>query len=116
MCNCTSEVWSFGPSRNDESDRRPLRLRAPQMLIQPRHDLHKIAGPRPVIELGGENAVPAVAAGARRSRQAEDIGGAGDAGGGGAPDPPGAAPALTPHVKTHPKTHHPPFSPHPLPP
>jgi hypothetical protein len=20
MCNCTSEVWSFGPSRNDEPD------------------------------------------------------------------------------------------------
>ena len=21
MCNCTSEVWSFGPSRNDETNK-----------------------------------------------------------------------------------------------
>src|ERR1700692_735326 len=24
MCNCTSEVWSFGPSRNDDSNTGPL--------------------------------------------------------------------------------------------
>jgi hypothetical protein len=23
MCNCTSEVWSFGPSRNDEETNQP---------------------------------------------------------------------------------------------
>ena len=44
------------------------------MLIQPRHDLDEIAGPRAVIELRGQDAVPAVAAGAGRSRQAEDEG------------------------------------------
>src|SRR5882672_7320408 len=61
-----------GRTRNDGLRRSPLRLWPPQMFIQPRHDLHKIAGPRAVIELGCENAVPAVAAGARRSRQTED--------------------------------------------
>ena len=44
------------------------------MLVEPRHDLDEIAGTRAVIELGGEDAVPGVAAGARRSRQAEDKG------------------------------------------
>src|SRR6266700_6147401 len=53
---------------------RPLRLRPPQMLVEPRHDLDEVAGARAVIELGGEDAVPGVAAGARRSRQAEDEG------------------------------------------
>src|SRR3981189_277785 len=61
--------------------RRALRLGAPQMFIQPRHDLDEIAGPRAVVELGAKDAVPAVAAGAGRTRQAEDISGARNAGG-----------------------------------
>src|SRR6267378_4138088 len=70
MCNSR-----FAPKRalrNDRSSRCALCFRPAQMLIQPRHDLHKIAGPRAVIELGGENTVPAIAAGPRRPRQAED--------------------------------------------
>ena len=34
------------------------------MLVEPRHDLDEIAGARAVIELGGKDPVPAVAAGA----------------------------------------------------
>ena len=40
------------------------------MLVQPGHDLDEIAGPRAVVELRGQNAVPAVAAGAGRAKQA----------------------------------------------
>src|SRR6476659_4142140 len=54
------------------------------MLVQPRHDLDEIAGPRAVIELRRQNAVPAVAAGTGRARQAEDEGRIGDARGGAA--------------------------------
>src|ERR1700691_5912443 len=46
------------------------------MLIQPRHDLDEIAGPRAIIELGGENPVTAIAAGAWRTRQAKNKSGA----------------------------------------
>src|SRR4029453_12172311 len=66
--------------------RRPLGLLGALVLVQPRHDLDEVAGPRPVIELGREDAVPRIAAGARGSRQAEDKGGAGDARGGAALD------------------------------
>src|SRR5262245_35068911 len=62
-----------------QSNRRALRLWPAQVLVEPRHDLDEIAGPRPIVELGGEDAVPAVAAGARRARQAEDVGRARDA-------------------------------------
>src|SRR3954452_11012263 len=48
--------------------RRALGLRPAQMLVQPRHDLDEIAGPRAVIELVRQDAVPAVAAGGRRAR------------------------------------------------
>ena len=34
------------------------------MLVEPRHDLDEIAGTRAVIELGSEDAVPGIAAGA----------------------------------------------------
>src|SRR6185437_12937225 len=44
------------------------------MFVQPRHDLDEIAGARAVIELGGQDAVPAVAAGAGRAWQTEDEG------------------------------------------
>src|SRR6266702_6443540 len=42
------------------------------MFVQTRHDLDEVAGPRAIIKLGCENAVPAVATGAGRSRQTED--------------------------------------------
>src|SRR3954453_23138224 len=54
--------------------RRALRLRPAQMLVQPRHDLDEIAGTRAVVELGNEDAVPAVAAGAGRAGKTEDVG------------------------------------------
>src|SRR5580704_14039918 len=62
--------------------RRAARLRAAQVLVEPRHDLDEIARPVTVIELVHQNLVPGVLAGAGRTRQAEDIGRAGDAGGG----------------------------------
>src|SRR5271155_4628512 len=46
------------------------------MFVQPRHDLNEIAGPRAIVELACENSVPAVATGARRTRQTEDESGA----------------------------------------
>src|SRR3954453_6577896 len=66
--------------------RRALRLWPAQMLVQPRHDLDEIAGARAVVELGFEDAVPAVAAGAGRTWEAEDVGCARDAGRGAALD------------------------------
>src|SRR5258708_17697014 len=60
-------------------NRRTLRLGAAQMLIEPRHDLDEIAWPVTIIELVHQNVVPGVAAGARRARQAKDVGRAGDA-------------------------------------
>src|SRR4051794_29390576 len=60
----------------------PPRLSPPQMLVEPRQDLDEIAGPVPIVELVHEDLVPAILAGARRARQAEDVGRLGDAGGG----------------------------------
>src|SRR6185312_4686985 len=51
------------------------------MLVEARHDLDEIAGPVAVVELVHKDLIPAVTAGARRSRQAEDVSGAGNAGG-----------------------------------
>src|ERR1700723_2885167 len=48
------------------------------MLIEPRHDLDEVTGSIAVIELMDQNLVPGVTAGAGRTRQAEDVGGAGD--------------------------------------
>jgi len=42
------------------------------VLVEAGHDFDEVAGPRAIIELGCENAVPAVAAGAGRSWQTED--------------------------------------------
>ena len=53
-----------------------------------------------------QNAVPAVAAGPRRSRQTEDIGGAGDAGGGAALDRRGTDLGVAQHVKGDGETVH----------
>src|SRR5690242_14574691 len=75
--------------RNDDERRlygRALGLGAAQMLVEARHDLDEIAGARAVVQLGFQDAVPAVAAGARRARQAEDEGRAGGACGGAALD------------------------------
>src|ERR1700733_10127058 len=44
------------------------------MFVQPRNDLDEVAAPRAIIELGVETPVPAIAAGAGRTRQAEDEG------------------------------------------
>jgi NAD(P)-dependent dehydrogenase (short-subunit alcohol dehydrogenase family) len=63
----------------DRLDRRALRLRAAQVLIQPRHDLDEVARPVAVIELVREDAVPAILAGAGRARQAEDVSRTGNA-------------------------------------
>src|ERR1700685_2095597 len=60
-------------------NRSPARLWPAQMLAEPRHDLDEIARPVAVIELVHQNLVPGVLAGARRARQAKDVGRAGDA-------------------------------------
>src|SRR6478672_3896107 len=69
------------------------------MLVEPRHDLDEIAGPRAVIELRAQNAVPAVAAGAGRTGQAEDEGRPRHAGGDAALDGRGADLGVAQHVK-----------------
>ena len=69
------------------------------MLVEPRHDLDEIAGACAVIELGAQDAVPCVAAGARRSRQAEDEGRTGNARGGAALHRRGADLGMAEHVK-----------------
>src|SRR5258708_13488698 len=79
------------------------------MLIQPRYDLDEIAGTGAVIQLRGENAVPAVAASARRSRQAKDERRAGDTGGGAALDRRGADLGMAQHVERDRKAVHPLF-------
>src|SRR5436309_14419581 len=50
------------------------------MLLQSGHQLDEIAGAEAVVELVDEDALPGVAAGARRPRQREQIGAAGDPG------------------------------------
>jgi hypothetical protein len=49
------------------------------MLLQPRHDLDEIAGAVAVVELPLEDVVPCILTGARRPRQAEDVGAAREA-------------------------------------
>src|SRR5262245_47061659 len=49
------------------------------VLLQARHDLDEVAGAVAVVELVHQDAVPGVAAGAGRARQAEDIGAVGQA-------------------------------------
>src|SRR5260221_8025231 len=89
--------------------RPPLGLGSAQMFVEPRHDLNEVTGPRAVIELGAKDAVPAVAAGAGRTRQAEDEGGARNAGGGAALDRRGADLGVAQHVEGDGKTVHPLF-------
>src|SRR6185312_2042563 len=52
---------------------------AVQVLLKPGHQLDEVARPETVVELVHEDALPGVAAGARRARQGEEIGAAGDA-------------------------------------
>src|SRR5665213_1476040 len=59
---------------------------AAQMFLEAGHQLDQIAGPLPVVELVLDDVFPAVAAGAGRSGQREQIRPAGDAGGGAALD------------------------------
>lgn len=49
------------------------RRRSASRLHESREQLHKIARPVPTVELGCENAVPSVAARARRAGQGEDV-------------------------------------------
>src|SRR4030088_3598355 len=79
------------------------------MFVQPRHDLDEIARPRPVIKLGRENAVPGVAARARRARKAEDESGTGNSGGSTALDGRGADLGVAQHMECDGKTIHPLF-------
>src|SRR3954453_12158110 len=79
------------------------------MLIQPRHDLDEIAGTRAVVELGPKDAIPAVAAGAGRTRQAEDEGRARNAGGSSALDCRGADLGVAQYVESDGKAIHPLF-------
>src|SRR5882757_5869779 len=62
--------------------RRAFSFRPPHVLVEPRQDFYKIAGPVAVIELVHQNFVPGVLAGARRARQAKHVSRVGDAGGG----------------------------------
>src|SRR5262249_24412780 len=86
--------------------RRALRLRPPQMLVKPRHDFHEIAGARAVVELRVKNAVPRVAAGAGRARQAEDERRVRNAGGGAALDRRRSDLGVAQHVEGDGKTIH----------
>src|SRR5689334_22070852 len=60
------------------------------MLLQAGHQLDEVARPEPVVELMDEDALPGIAARARRPRQCEQIGAAGNPGGGAALDCRGA--------------------------
>src|SRR5580704_17143732 len=60
-------------------NRRALRLRPAQVLVEPRHDLDEVARPVAIIELVQQDLVPGVLAGAGRARQTEDVGRVGDA-------------------------------------
>src|SRR5258708_2581998 len=51
-------------------------LPCPQMLLEARHEFDEVAGPVAIVELVHEDAVPGVAAGARRAGQREEIGAA----------------------------------------
>src|SRR5579872_465141 len=89
QCACMSIIMASTPRRASsllclcsQLSRRALGLRPAQVLVEPRHDLDEIAGPVAVVELVHENFVPGVLAGAGRTRQAENIGRIGDAGGG----------------------------------
>ncbi len=57
-------------------------LAAPPVLLQPRHDLHEVAGAVADVELLLENPVPAVLHRAGRAGQGEEIGAVRDAGAG----------------------------------
>src|SRR6185295_3698443 len=67
-----------GGTSRVERDRRMSPLAA--MFLQPRHDLDEIAGTVAVVELPLEDLAPRILAGARRPRQAEDVGAAREAG------------------------------------
>src|SRR5579862_2238589 len=60
------------------------------MLLQARHQLDEIARAKAVVELVDEDPLPGVAAGAGGTREREQIGAAGDPGGGAALDRRGA--------------------------
>jgi len=54
--------------------RRLRRSFAPQVFVQPGHDLDKVAGPVAIVELEGQDLVPGIAAGRGAARQGKEIG------------------------------------------
>src|SRR5947209_18068425 len=102
-------LWVPAFAGTTVSRRRPLRFGAPQVLVEPRHDLDEVARPRAVIELMDQDAIPAVATGAWRAGQAEDEGRARGAGGGAALDGGGADLGVAQHVEGDRETVHPLF-------
>src|SRR5688572_1997745 len=79
--------------------RRRFRLAALQVLIQPRHDLHEVARPVPVIELIFQDLIPGIAAGTGRTGYTENISRARHSGGGARLNRGGADLAEAHHVK-----------------
>ena len=58
---------------------RWLLSRRPEMLLEPRHQLHQVAGPEPVVELEYQDVVPGVLHRAGAARQRKQVGAAGNA-------------------------------------
>src|SRR5262249_12627690 len=77
-------------AKRENSRGRALGLGTAQVLVEPWHDLDEVARPVTVVELMHQDLVPGVLAGAGRTRQAEDIGRIGEAGGGAGLDRRGA--------------------------
>src|SRR5207302_6493427 len=79
------------PSRAHTGETPAVRPPLPlQVLLEARHQLDEIARAEAVVELVDEDPLPGVAAGAGRAGQREQIGAAGDPGGGAALDRRGA--------------------------
>src|SRR5579863_3549048 len=75
------------------------RLASLKMLLQPRHELDEVARPVAVVELMDEDSLPAVAAGAGRAGEGEEVGAAGDPAGGSAMDRRGADLLVAQHAE-----------------
>src|SRR5947207_14767979 len=69
------------------------------MLLEARHELDQVARPEAVIELVDEDALPGIAAGARRPGHGEEIGAAGNAAGRPALDRRGADLLIAQHAE-----------------
>src|SRR5262249_38402139 len=69
------------------------------MFLQPRHELDEVARPVAIVELVDEDALPAVAAGAGRAGEGEEVGASGDTAGGPALDRRGADLLVAQHAE-----------------